>query len=347
MTVNHPARIPPRAGERLHLTVTVGEGAETAQTELALWHYRARPSDDDAAPPTASTAQGKSSSPRPRVLLIHGFRGDHHGMQVMVDALADYEVFVPDLPGFGETPPLQAVTSPDRSTASGPAPVEHSLWRYAQVVQSCAEFLGLGGDDVLLGHSFGSIVASAHVASSARTWKALVLAAPITQSVFSGPLLPGGAAVEAYYRAAAWLPEPWGLGLLRSRWALALTNTSMAVSWDPPMGAFIRDQHRKYFGGFSDRVTLGQAYRASSRFTAAQFASQLRLPVLLVAGARDQLSTPAGRYRMRDALPQGHLTTLRDTGHLLHYEKPAEAARAVDRFLRELALSELALRGKC
>ncbi len=31
----------------------------------------------------------------PTLLLIHGFRGDHHGMQLIVDALPEYEVLVP------------------------------------------------------------------------------------------------------------------------------------------------------------------------------------------------------------------------------------------------------------
>jgi pimeloyl-ACP methyl ester carboxylesterase len=32
--------------------------------------------------------------------MIHGFRGDHHGLQLFADALPEYRVIIPDLPGF-------------------------------------------------------------------------------------------------------------------------------------------------------------------------------------------------------------------------------------------------------
>src|SRR5699024_7878704 len=37
----------------------------------------------------------------PQLLAVHGFRGDHHGLELIVDGLTDFDVWIPDLPGFG------------------------------------------------------------------------------------------------------------------------------------------------------------------------------------------------------------------------------------------------------
>ncbi len=318
---------PRRRGERSTVPLSLSAGS----TELALRHY----------PPTQNLPDD-AGGPRPRLLLIHGFRGDHHGMQLIVDALPEYEIFAPDLPGFGETPPLSC----------GGRRAEHSLGAFAAAVEALADALGLGAADVVAGHSFGSIVVAAHLAGSApadsaghrgaRRWAAAALLSPLSDDIFRrAQLLPGAAGVELYYRFCGVLPEKWGDRALRSRAALAVTNLSMIVSRAPELKSFIRDQHRRHFGSYADRQTLLEAYRASSRHTVTAYAGALDLPTLLVTGAQDQLSTLAGRRVLCAAVPGAEgsgaqLEVIRGTGHLLHYEKPAQSARALRRFLRQL-----------
>ncbi|MDZ5077913.1 alpha/beta hydrolase [Nesterenkonia sp. HG001] len=305
----HPSR--PGQLRTLILTVTLADGVTTT-CPVSLWHY----------PPVR-----RRRGPRRRLLLIHGFRGDHHGMQLVVDALPEQELLVPDLPGFGASPPL-------------PSGV-HDADTYARVVEALARSLDLDDQDVLLGHSFGSIVAAAHTAwqqslPEGRRWAGLGLLNPISDGIFTGRLLPGAAAVEAYYRVCGRLPEPWALALLRSPLILGVTNLTMIVSRDRDVVRYVRDQHQQHFGGFADRETVLQAYRSSSRTTVTSFAERLDLPALLVVGARDQLSTLRGRQRLAGRLPQCRMEVIRGVGHLLHYEKPAETARAIRRFLRGL-----------
>lgn len=298
-----------------------GAGFTGLHCDVAVWHY-------------SSTAAAEPSwPPRPRLLMVHGFRGDHHGLQLIVDALPEFEILVPDLPGFGETPPVRGTCG--RS-------VEHTVELYAGVVAGLARELDFGPEDVLMGHSFGTTIAAAHVAQHRRRWAALVLSAPISSSVFSDRMLPGAAAVDIYYRLGELLPERAGDALLRASAGVGVTNLTMSVEKDPQVVDYVRDQHRRFFSGYSDRSTLLQAYRASSRHTVADYAEDLELPVLLLPGAKDQLSTPAGQRRLRDALPQGRMEVIRGAGHLLHYERPAQVARAMRRFLRELPHLEAA-----
>ncbi len=294
------------------MPINVELDGQRVHTDAALWKYS---SDDGAAQ-------------RPRLLLIHGFRGDHHGMQLIADALAEFEVLVPDLPGYGQTAPMRDVRTGER--------VEHTVEVYAGVVEALAEKQGLGSGDGLLGHSFGTIVCAAHVARHRRPWAGLVLSAPVSDDIFSGKLLPGAAVVELYYRLCQLLPEAAGDAVLRSRAVLEVMNLTLGVGWDPQLGAFAKDQHRQFFGDYSDRGTLLESYHASSRHTVLDYAEDIRVPTLLAAGAKDNLSTPEGLRALREALPGGALEIIRHAGHLVHYERPAQLARAVRRFLHDL-----------
>lgn len=316
-------------------------------TEAAWWHYPAEDAAD--ADGTADTKGGGGVHQQPRLLLIHGFRGDHHGMQLIVDALPEYEIFVPDLPGFGHTAP---VTRPTGTR------MRHDLRLYANFVTAFANTHQLNHSDILLGHSFGSLVAAAHIAEKSQNiastqksmpdggpssphWAGLILAAPISDPVFSGPMLPGAIGVEAYYRLAEKLPEWLGDRVIRSVAAMEVTNRSMIISEDPQVRSFTRDQHARHFGRYADRDTLLEAYKASSRHTVAEFADSLELPVLLAAGTKDPMSTEVGRRNLRNGLPQARLEMIRGTGHLIHYEKPRQLGHSIRRFISGLSTSEL------
>src|SRR5690606_7682380 len=87
------------------------------------------------------------------VIAVHGFRGEHHGLEPVLAYLPEVRVIAPDLPGFGESPPLPGRT--------------HDLDEYAQWLREFAASVAPGA--VILGHSFGSIVVSAAVAGGLAT----------------------------------------------------------------------------------------------------------------------------------------------------------------------------------
>jgi len=43
------------------------------------------------------------------LVAVHGYRGDHHGLEPVVAFLDGIRVISPDLPGFGQTAPLAGV----------------------------------------------------------------------------------------------------------------------------------------------------------------------------------------------------------------------------------------------
>ena len=117
---------------------------------------------------TACWTYGPADAAR-TIVFLHGLRGDHHGLEPIVAHLAGLRVVVPDLPGFGESPRL-----PDDA---------HDVAGYAAWA---GELLAVvGGEPVLAGHSFGSIVAAATAVATRP--RALVLVNPIATSALRGP----------------------------------------------------------------------------------------------------------------------------------------------------------------
>jgi pimeloyl-ACP methyl ester carboxylesterase len=66
--------------------------------------------------------------------------------------------------------------------------------------------------------------------------------------------------------------------------------------------------------------------------------SELRMPVLVLAGRRDPLVTPECNRRLAGRIPDAELRFIEDCGHVPHEERPAEFLRVLEEFLdRRLA----------
>ena len=167
------------------------------------------------------------------ILVIHGFRGDHHGLLRVADQLPEMRLIMPDLPGFGSSAAF--------------AGAEHSVESYVRFVSDFMAALGLGPDTVLLGHSFGSIVASHFVAAHPGTVSELILVNPIAAPALEGPKGLMTKLAVLYYEAAARLPRRLGHGLLRSQLIVRVMSETMAKTRDKQLRRFVHAQHSAYF----------------------------------------------------------------------------------------------------
>ncbi|QDW29855.1 alpha/beta hydrolase [Arthrobacter sp. KBS0702] len=257
------------------------------------------------------------------ILVIHGFRGDHHGLLRVVDQLPDMRLIMPDLPGFGASGAFRA---------GG-----HSVEGYGRFIKDFMAALGLGPDTVLLGHSFGSIVTSHFVADNPGAVAELILINPIAAPALEGPKGLMTKAAVLYYEAAARLPRRLGNALLRNQLIVRVMSETMAKTKDPVVRQFVHDQHSAYFSAFADRDSLLEAFKASVSSNVAEVAPRLTLPVLLVAGEKDEIATLPDQHKLLPLLPDGTLEVIPGVGHLIHYETPAPAAGFIRRFLKDHA----------
>ncbi|GAA5097919.1 alpha/beta hydrolase [Microbacterium yannicii] len=250
------------------------------------------------------------------IVAVHGFRGEHHGLEPVVAHLPSLRVISPDLPGFGETAPV-----PGR---------RHDLALYAEWLREFSAAVAPGA--VILGHSFGSIVVAAAVAGGLATPR-MILVNPIGAPALEGPRGVLTRLAVFYYWAGAKLPKRLGDALLRNGLIVRVMSVSMAKTKDPGIRRFVHDQHDTYFSRFADRDVLHDAFVASVSNDVRAFAPRILQPTLLVAAQRDDITPIEAERRLATMFPDAELVEIPDVGHLIHYETPAEAADAITRFV--------------
>jgi pimeloyl-ACP methyl ester carboxylesterase len=227
------------------------------------------------------------------VLFIHGFRGDHHGLQAVAGALADLTVVSPDLPGFGKSAELE----------------HHDLSSYSDwLIDFCTS---TGPYDLVVGHSFGTLVVTKAISNGLST-KKVCLINPITTRGNTSKSLSNRLA-EIYYRIGknkifgSWLMSS---GLVTRSMSIGLTKAK-----DRRTRSFIEGFHAANSGSVFD------------------YADALTGSILLIAGSQDAVAPISEQKRLNEVLPNSELLVLKRVGHLSHYERPVEIATAITNFL--------------
>lgn len=262
----------------------------------AVWHYPA-------------------ANPKGKLLFIHGFRGDHHGLSAIAGALVDYEVLIPDLPGYGKTQELE----------------KHDLESYADWLIGLVD--EIGSDVVVIGHSFGSLVVSKAV-SKGLTARAIVLQNPITTRSSEQKDVASRIA-RSFYALAVSLGRV-GSALLRSWLVVRVMSVAMATSKSLKLRSWIHNQHHQHFSTYrSDRVAH-EGFEAASGSSVLDFAQYFDYPTLLIAGENDLIAPLANQVKLQGLITGSKLEIISSVGHLTHYESAAEVALAIDNFLGEL-----------
>ena len=310
----------------------IGDGAQAVMTRY--WQY-GKGMNDGTFP--------EGSYP---VLLVHGFRGDHHGLEIIANYLLklipNVSIISPDLPGFGRSADL-----PENTRDEG-AQGEDNINAYVAWLNNFVKHTNPAREDAqplplhLVGHSFGSIVTSAFAAAHPNSLALLSLINPISEPALEGSQRVASRLASLYYRAGAALPEKIGYPLLRSQLITRLSSEVMMRTKDRAMRRFINGQHAAYFGSFGSRRGVLSAYEASIAHTAAEYAAAIRVPVQMLVAEDDDLGTPETARAMYATLtsrslpaPRERLDMIPEVGHLIHYETPHLAAELIADFAAE------------
>ena len=286
------------------------------------------------------------------VLLVHGFRGDHHGLEIIANYLLklipNVSIISPDLPGFGRSADLPEGAQ-GKNTRDENSQGEDNINAYVAWLNDFVEHTNPAREDAqplplhLVGHSFGSIVTSAFAAAHPNSLALLSLINPISEPALEGSQRVASRLASLYYRAGAALPEKIGYPLLRSQLITRASSEVMMRTKDKAMRRFINGQHAAYFGSFGSRRGVLRAYEASITHTAAEYAAAIRVPVQMLVAEDDDLGTPETARAMYATLtsrnlpapsagPRERLDMIPEVGHLIHYETPRRAAELIADF---------------
>ena len=272
--------------------------------------------------PAQQNASGEQGAAGSRVVLaIHGFRGDHHGLRRLINAMPEHTWIVPDLPGYGV------------SSAFDTQQARHSAIGFHEVIDALIDALELDDDTVLLGHSFGSVVASTYMAANPGRFGQLILINPISQPPLAGRHIVLTQATRLLYELGTRVPARWRTAVLSSTALVDGASLTMTTSRDQATREYVRHQHRAYMSGFASPEVLLETYESSVHSTVLDAAAEVDAPTLLIAGAGDPLGTVASQTALEALFPNARLVMIPQVGHLIHYETPRAAARAIRAWL--------------
>ena len=256
---------------------------------------------------------------QPVIIMVHGFRGTHHGLDKIAQHLSDFQLVVPDLPGFGKSAPFTGK--------------EHSVDSYVEFIAELIASLKLKNPPFVVGHSFGSIIASHFAAKHPDMLSKLVLINPIAAPALEGPRGALTRLAIAYYWLGRKLPKSAAKSWLGAPPIVKIMSVTMAKTKDKQTLKFIHDQHRQHFSTFASPAIVAESFKASVSSDVSHVAHTLAVPTLLVAGDKDDITAIDKQHELHGKITGSELAVITDVGHLIHYEKPAEAASKISSFL--------------
>lgn len=237
-------------------------------------------------------------TPRPLLVALHGWLLAGRLWQPLAAQLgAEWELWAPDLPGFGREP--------------RPVGLQPSLASYGRWVAEQAQRRAAGRPVVLIGHSLGGSLVLHAAPRLGRQLRGVV-------QIAAG----GGVYQPRAFRAV----RGGGAAFLRwrPRWLLELPGSEAIAS---PLRA---DLH-------AARGLLACSMRRSAVHQLPLLASQLAVPSLWVAGSRDQVMEPRYVRHLAGYAPRHRLALLEGCGHLPMRQQPQQLAALLQGWLAELA----------
>lgn len=255
-----------------------------------------------------------------QLILIHGFRGTHHGLSLIAQQLPEYQCLIPDLPGFGD----------------GPDSPRYDLDAYVNWLHGYVMAHRGPKKPILLGHSFGSIICSAYAARFPKTIDKLILVNPIGAPALEGPRALLSRVAMLYYWVGKQLPDKLGKAWLSSWVSVQVMSSVMTKTKNRQLRRFIHAQHHRYFSRFHSTKSVYEAFLTSIRHDVGQVATRITIPVLLIAGDQDDITPVEKQYELQQLFPNAQLVVIERVGHLTHYETPERVATAIESFIKEV-----------
>lgn len=249
------------------------------------------------------------------ILFLHGYRGNHKGLEAIMGALGEFHIVAPDLPGFGDS---EAFVDDD-----------YSMQNYTRWVLAFIKALKLE-KAVLLGHSFSTMMIAEAAGQDLLGKNPIVLLNPVSRvnhknfaHTLFRPIIPGiakwGDKVGRYFLSAPFFVYPM--------------SAIFAKTKDRKLRRWIHGQHLAYFSMFANTKVIGDGFLAGLSNPVNSWAPKIKNPTLLFITDKDAVTKYSDYLVLLREFPQAEAIELKGIGHLTHYEAPNQVAAAVREFI--------------
>ena len=248
------------------------------------------------------------------IVMLHGFRGNHKGLTEVSQHFAGFRLIIPDMPGYGESQPLE---------------IPHTLSNYARWLDEFVEALELK-QWVSWSHSYSSSIALIQAAEGVNKPTAMV-------SVSLAALRRGApsAVSTLYYWLGLYMPPDMRRRWIASRTVDHATGRWLFMTMPTKKRRELQRRAEKDLPKLNPQVVT-EEYMSALRTNLDSFAREVKLPVLVIAGARDFIVPLRRLERLASIMPDATLVVMEDQGHLAPIERPAATATITKRFINGL-----------
>jgi proline iminopeptidase len=257
-----------------------------------------------------------AGSGRETILAVHGGPGtDHRLFRPELDRLGEFaRVVYFDLPGHGRSP----------------APDDFSLETIAESLEEAR--LAAGAERVtVLGSSYGGFLSLLYALAYPQRVARLIL----VDTSSSGSFRARSIAI-AHERASEAM-----LAAFERLWSDALADDDdFRASWRTLFPLYFARTAPAEIDAYAARTSYNLATRRAILPTLVEYdvrsrLASLRMPALVIVGARDWITPPEEARELAAALPNARLVVFESSGHYPFLEEEERFARVVEAFLHE------------
>ncbi len=249
---------------------------------------------------------------KPPLILLHGWRGNHKGLVDLGHELRDYHIIIPDLPGFGSSPPL----------LDGKAELNDYTDFLAQFINE----LRLK-PAILVGHSYGACLAFMMIARHPQIAERLVMIAP--------PLSNQGlvsSMAHWYFSFATRLPTAVRERFVKNKAVIVAGNRTQ-------LRASVRGRRREMNQNDIEELQnpntdlLIDVFMSFFETEFLPIARQVKCPNLIIAGGKDWYVTPTAARSISEQLTHNTLMILPNSAHLVVFDEPILTGKTIGDWL--------------
>lgn len=238
------------------------------------------------------------------IILIHGFCETHEIWNGFAEELSrSFEVFVIDLPGFGESPLPQSPFSVDDVATIVLAWINQTNIKHP----------------VLIGHSLGGYVSLAMAKRNPEKFAGLAL--------FQSTAYPDSEEKKANRNKVIDFVETHGTDPYIDTFVPGLFYDKKHPAI--PMADLIARKTTK-------AALIAYAKAIRDRLSSIDFIKSYRKPLLILGGAQDTIIPSASLHEQGKLAPSASVHILNDTAHMAMYESPEKSRRIVENFAQEV-----------
>jgi pimeloyl-ACP methyl ester carboxylesterase len=265
--------------------------------------------------PASTTSPDKAKN----IVLLHGYRGDHHGLEAFAGGFTDYNVYAPDLPGFGLSQPLNQL---------------HNLEAYSAWLENFIAAINLE-KPIAVGHSFGTLVISA-CDSQNDLFESIIMVNPVGGGKVVGISKFLLKFVNFYYWVAHLMPESIGTRMAKTSLLVDSMSAFTTKSKSKALRKWVKLQHRTHFNSFANSQVLWESYIASTTNVVTPYVKKITKPVLMIAADLDEITPVYKVVELAKSMTNAEVYEIKGCGHLVHYEAAQETVNVMNNFLAKL-----------